>query len=263
MAGRLPLLLVRLQATIERCAISVFRFSYSFNFNTHGTLMPSKKYLKYVPENTVGRDFVVGDIHGYYDELMTELEKVSFDKTKDRLFSVGDLVDRGPKNLEVLRLIKEPWFHSVIGNHEDMMIQHLVGESHCRVRTWMPNGGRWYNNLSAQDQIEVETLAEHMYNTTPVGIEIVRKDSRIGIIHAAPPTDWSELGFIREVTTVMWDRDHLYDVLRKRILNTGPNGYPNKIYMGHTPMDNVVESGIYTWVDTGVFYSGVLTVKEI
>ena len=74
---------------------------------------------KHYARNENGRDFVVSDIHGCYDTLMVELAQIDFDQHKDRLFSVGDLVDRGPDSLKCLKLIEEPWFHPVIGNHED------------------------------------------------------------------------------------------------------------------------------------------------
>ena len=46
--------------------------------------------------NARGRDFVVGDVHGHFDTLERLLEAVDFDASADRLFSVGDLVNRGP-----------------------------------------------------------------------------------------------------------------------------------------------------------------------
>jgi len=46
--------------------------------------------------NTHRRDFAVGDIHGAFDALQRAMEAIGFDARKDRLFSVGDLVDRGP-----------------------------------------------------------------------------------------------------------------------------------------------------------------------
>ena len=96
-------------------------------------------------ENTEGKDYVVGDIHGCFDELMWELESLSFDFQKDRLFSVGDLVDRGPKNMEVLRLLDEPWFHAVKGNHEDMLQMFCDGE--ISPSSYSRNGGGWAVNL--------------------------------------------------------------------------------------------------------------------
>lgn len=52
--------------------------------------------LQTLANNSLGRDFVVGDLHGYYAELMQALEQVSFDFTQDRLLAVGDLINRGP-----------------------------------------------------------------------------------------------------------------------------------------------------------------------
>ncbi len=60
------------------------------------------------PANEDGRDFVVGDIHGEYDQLMEALDHQNFDKDHDRLFSVGDLIDRGPKSVDVVMLAVEP-----------------------------------------------------------------------------------------------------------------------------------------------------------
>jgi hypothetical protein len=54
---------------------------------------------------------------------------------------VGDLVDRGPESLQCLELLREPWFHCVLGNHEQMMLHAFFGG-----RTgvhWLQNGGNW------------------------------------------------------------------------------------------------------------------------
>lgn len=51
-----------------------------------------------LPENTRGRDFVVGDIHGAFDKVEAAMAKVGFDVERDRLLSVGDLVDRGAES---------------------------------------------------------------------------------------------------------------------------------------------------------------------
>ena len=69
-------------------------------------------YLKF-EANTKGTDYCVGDIHGNYDRLIAFLHKIGFDTWKDRIFSVGDLVDRGPSSLETVSLLEQPWFHVV------------------------------------------------------------------------------------------------------------------------------------------------------
>lgn len=85
----------------------------------------NNSFIKTVEENVNGRDFVIGDLHGCYDELMSLLKYVSFDRTKDRLFSTGDLIDRGPKPKECLSLLKEKWFFSVFGNHEEIICNKI------------------------------------------------------------------------------------------------------------------------------------------
>jgi serine/threonine protein phosphatase 1 len=101
--------------------------------------------IKKFEANTVGRDFVVGDIHGCYDLLMNELQYVVFNRAVDRLFSVGDLVDRGPDSFKCLSLPFEHWFHAVRGNHEIMMLEALNNEP-LMLYLWLQNGGsRVYN----------------------------------------------------------------------------------------------------------------------
>jgi serine/threonine protein phosphatase 1 len=83
------------------------------------------KFLKTIPANYEGRDFLIGDLHGCYDELMKLLNYVKFDPQFDRLFATGDLIDRGPKSVECLDLLSKPWFFSVLGNHEDLLIEKI------------------------------------------------------------------------------------------------------------------------------------------
>lgn len=64
--------------------------------------------LKHFTVNTAGRDFAVGDIHGHFTRLQVALDAVSFDPAVDRLFSVGDLVDRGPESEQVLEWLAKP-----------------------------------------------------------------------------------------------------------------------------------------------------------
>lgn len=97
--------------------------------------------VKTFEPNLVGRDFVIGDLHGAMDCLSNLLEKLYFDIEKDRLFSVADLVDRGNKSLEALDLLHEPWFHAVRANHEEMFIDTFSGDFPAQL--WFLNGGSW------------------------------------------------------------------------------------------------------------------------
>ena len=64
--------------------------------------------------------YVIGDIHGCYDTLQNLLEIVAFDSAKDDLWLVGDLVNRGPGSLQVLRWAKTLGDRviCVLGNHD-------------------------------------------------------------------------------------------------------------------------------------------------
>lgn len=98
------------------------------------------------PTNVQGRDFVVGDIHGCLDVLHRALKALHFQPTVDRLFSVGDLVDRGPHSLACLGLLKMSWFHSVMGNHESFLIRHLSNpELYAPAdRDWLDESGHTF-----------------------------------------------------------------------------------------------------------------------
>ncbi|CAM5377446.1 metallophosphoesterase [Eoetvoesiella caeni] len=113
-----------------------------------------------LPANAAGRDFIVGDLHGCLDLLHVELARVGFDTVKDRLLSVGDLADRDPDSMGCLRLLREPWFYAVRGNHEDMLIDYsyrvvMPYASRNAATLFFRNGGGWVRDLSGEDEREL------------------------------------------------------------------------------------------------------------
>jgi len=71
--------------------------------------------------------YVIGDVQGCYDELISLCNKIKFDKKKDKLIFAGDLVNRGPKSLEVLNFCLENKraVQAVLGNH-DFYLLYLI-----------------------------------------------------------------------------------------------------------------------------------------
>lgn len=78
-----------------------------------------------------GRVIIVGDVHGCAEQLEALLEKVRFDVQTDRLVMVGDLVNKGPDSVGVVRVCQKYKAVGVLGNH-DMTLLSLCEENRRR-----------------------------------------------------------------------------------------------------------------------------------
>jgi serine/threonine protein phosphatase 1 len=197
--------------------------------------------------NSVGRDWAVGDIHGHFSRLRAALEGVGFDPERDRLFSVGDLMDRGPECREAPRWLAQPWFHAVQGNHEDYAVRY-VRTGLVDAENWRLNGGGWFFEMSAEDQ----RLHAETYARMPLVIEVQTEAGVVGIVHAdCPVRDWTKLErylrdrYKRARGICQWSRERL-----SRGDASGVRGV-RAVVVGHTPLARPVALGNVYHIDTG------------
>lgn len=80
--------------------------------------------------------YAVGDVQGCFDELQQLLRRVGYRRGSDRLWFVGDLVNRGPKSLDVLRFVAELGDDArvVLGNHDLNLVAIAAGARKLRSR---------------------------------------------------------------------------------------------------------------------------------
>ncbi|MCZ6605200.1 MAG: metallophosphoesterase [Alphaproteobacteria bacterium] len=202
--------------------------------------------------NGRGRDFVVGDLHGCYDLLTARLDEVGFEPARDRLFSVGDLADRGPNSRQCLGLLDEPWFHAALGNHEQMLLDAAAGD--FEATHWRFNGGGWALDGDALEP-GVEQWAVKILATTALAMTIESTIGPVGICHARPPQSWSAVEGLSEteIEDCLWSREPV----------PGPVAGVARVYVGHNIVPRIVATHNVVSIDTGAVFSGELTVVEI
>ena len=145
--------------------------------------------LRTFSQNTAGRDFAVGDIHGHFSALGEALRTVGFDAAHDRLFSVGDLIDRGPESARVLDWLAQPWFQAVRGNHEVLACAALAGDAEA-ARCHQAVGGDWLYALPPAEREQVHQALRGL----PLALEVDTARGPVGLVHADLPTDdWQDL----------------------------------------------------------------------
>ncbi|MFJ4347775.1 metallophosphoesterase [Pseudomonas sp. NPDC089401] len=213
-----------------------------------------------VAANSAGRDLAVGDIHGHFQRLQQCLDAVGFDPQVDRLFSVGDLVDRGPHSEAALQWLAMPWFHAVQGNHEALAVSHFHG-GRLDLEMYRAAGGGWFIDLPrTQQAVFVEQFLQ-----LPIALEVQTAAGPIGLLHADSPfDDWAALRDsllfdddpgVREVC--QWSRKRLKEG------NTEAVRGVRALLVGHTPVLQAKQLGNVWHLDTGGWASGHFSLMDL
>jgi serine/threonine protein phosphatase 1 len=213
-----------------------------------------------------GRDLLVGDVHGCFTKLRAALDAVGFDPDAgDRLFSVGDLVDRGPESADVLWWLDQPWFAAVQGNHEDMAVRW--GRPGCAMdaQLYALNGGAWNVAHTPPERLAFSDAL----GSLPMAIELETAAGLVGIVHAdCPLPTWAEfvaalenpelsnarLRALRE--TACWSRGRVEAGLCDPVPDV------RAVVVGHTPVERPIALGNVLHIDTGAWLQGGLSPRE-
>src|SRR5664279_5080084 len=205
--------------------------------------------------NAHGRDFAVGDIHGCFSELERGLAAIGFDQRADRLFSVGDLVDRGSESAQVLDWLDRPWFHAICGNHDFMTWRSALGIPYPDA-DHVKQGGAWLAKVTGARRSRLG----RQLRALPLALEVETALGLVGLVHAdCPFDDW------REMQDVAWTRiDPTSRVAECCMWSTEryTRQYPNPIrnvravLHGHATVPYVKVLGNVHFIDTGGWRPG-------
>lgn len=188
-------------------------------------------------QNHHGRDFVVGDIHFKTTDLYKGLRKLGFDSQTDRVIGVGDLIDRGPGVLEGLKLLGEPWFFTVMGNHEQMLIRAYRENPDAR---YVSHGAGWWATVADESKEMIIVKLE----TLPTLIEIESPRGVVGVVHGDVPRGLSWQGFVNDIDNAqveeiaLWGRERIKKHYRQGVAGvwrvcTGHTWIPEPLRLGN------------------------------
>ena len=220
--------------------------------------------------NHRGNDYICADIHGHFDLLEQKLDSVNFDAAVDRIFSLGDLIDRGEDSARALVYLVQPWFYPILGNHEIMLMEAYEADRDEVYQRWYHWGGWWAQSLS-REQLRPYYLA---LSRLPIAIELqLRSGKTVGLVHAELPDNasWKQVRktldklpdgqfdvYDRSIVNMLWTKTQL-----DRLHNDTPVIEKvrdiDHVFHGHNIVHYVpVTIGNRTFMDLGSYETGEL-----
>lgn len=195
----------------------------------------------------VGKTFFVGDLHARHDVFIHALVHKGFNHKTDRVICTGDLIDKGKQSYQCLSLLQRPWFFSVMGNHEEMLVDEF--------RTGYTQQA-WFNELGDDQQ---DNAIELILGRMPLSYTVRMENGvQIGVVHAHPPingwaVDWNSLEQ-QDIESFLWRR------IRRGAIPDQIIG-ANTVIFGHNNLACATKYGAGLCIGT-VMDSGSLTILE-
>ena len=146
--------------------------------------------------------YAIGDIQGCYKPLMKLLKKVEFTPGRDRLWCVGDLINRGPKSLDTLRYLSDidDSVEIVLGNHDLHFLAIYYGCAPPRTKDTLQELMDAPDSDELAEWLRLKPLAHYDTLETPIGIQ------KYLMLHAGVAPQWSlqkTLNYAAEVEIVL------------------------------------------------------------
>lgn len=212
------------------------------------------KHVTLTAEQQQRRIMLIGDVHGCCDELRQLIRKYG-DRENDLIIFLGDLVNKGPKSVEVVRFARELNALAVVGNHE---LAALKGRQLREVDRANAPAFAWTDDLSSEDICYLSTL--------PYTITIPRHNAiavHAGLVPELPleqqkPRDMVSMRNVKRQP----DKGNCWEAFE---LETEGNAWasewqgPAHVYFGHDAKRKLQTHAFATGLDTGCLYGGELT----
>lgn len=202
------------------------------------------------------RHFLCSDIHGHYTELMNFLDSRKF-ADSDFLYLLGDSIDRGKENLEMVELMKSKNVRAIAGNHELALLDFVDGriDSDAIIR----KGGYWFTLL---DENARQAVAE-TFRALPIAMKLITPAGRTrGLVHAACyPDDWNTLAAALRDNESRRTRTVINSVSDRAKFNRGEERTIeniNYVVVGHNPTSVIGTLGNTIYIDCGLYLDGEL-----
>lgn len=126
--------------------------------------------------------YAIGDIQGCYQEFRDLLDECGFETGRDTLWLVGDLVNRGPNNLDVMRFVMNtPGVRAVLGNHDLHFLAIAYGYAEQGRRDTL-------NDLL--ESAECSDICEWIRTRPLIHVDDARQQV---MVHAGLPPQWDVL----------------------------------------------------------------------
>ena len=178
--------------------------------------------------------YVLSDIHGHEERFHALLKQIDL-QAEDTLFVLGDVIDRHPWGLRILReLMAMPNAKLILGNHEYMMLRALghpvdrnIDDGFARAHWYRNGGGVTHRHWKFLRKTVRREIIEYL-SALPLNRDIEVAGKRYKLVHAAPEALWEtneDRRYLTPTHFAVWRRLEADAPL--------PEGYT--LIFGHTP----------------------------